>query len=63
MSDPANGTLRYRVDRMERDLIDLERAIQGLNGKIDRLILTFVTGVIALTVAIIAATVTLLAQG
>lgn len=61
---PGNGnTLQYRVDRLERDHADLELMFRDLNGKIDRLILTFVTGSIAVTVAIIAATVTLLAQG
>lgn len=58
-----NGTVRYRVERLERDHADLERGLHELNSKIDRLILTFVTGSIAVTVAIIAATITLLAQG
>jgi hypothetical protein len=58
-----DGTLRYRVERLERDHADLERTLASLNAKIDRLILTFVTGTIAVTVAIIAATLTLLAQG
>lgn len=55
--------MRYRVDRLERDHADLEAAVRDLNQKIDRLILVFVTGSISVTVAIIAATVALLAGG
>jgi len=60
VSDPIDGTLRYRIDRLERDHHDLESGVHELNQKIDRLILVFVTGSISVTVAIIAATVALL---
>jgi hypothetical protein len=60
MPDDGNGTVRYRVERLERDLENLNAALHELNGKIDRLILTFVTGSIAISVAIIAATIALL---
>jgi len=56
-------TLRYRVERLERDHGEIELAVRELNGKIDRLILVFVTGSISVTVAIIAATIALLTGG
>ncbi len=59
----SSDTLRYRVERLERDHVDLETAVRDLNGKIDRLILVFVTGSISVTVAIIAATIALLTGG
>lgn len=53
-------TFRYRLERLERDQVEVEHAVRELNSKIDRLILVFVTGSISITVAIIAATVALL---
>lgn len=64
VADYANGgTLKYRVERLERDHNDLESAVRDLNQKIDRLIIVFVTGSIAVTVAIVSATIALLAGG
>lgn len=62
MDDALNGTLRYRVDRLERDVDELGTTLKELNQKIDRLILTFVSGSIAITTSIVAATIALLAQ-
>jgi len=56
-------TLRYRVERLERDHADVMNTVRDLNAKIDRLILVFVTGSISVTVAIVAATIALLTGG
>ena len=63
MTEYPSDTIRYRIERLERDHSDLEGAVRDLNQKIDRLILVFVTGSISVTVAIIAATVALLSGG
>jgi hypothetical protein len=63
VTDYPDGTVRYRVERLERDHNDLEAAVRNLNDKIDRLIIVFVTGSISVTVAVVAATIALLAGG
>jgi hypothetical protein len=63
VSEAHDGTIRYRVDRLERDHVNVTSEVRELNQKIDRLILVFVTGSISVTVAIIAATIALLTGG
>lgn len=57
---PDDGAIVYRIARLEQDVKDLQIAIKALSDKHDRLILTFVTGSISVTVAIVAATLALI---
>lgn len=67
MSEPTNGSIVYRISRLEREFeqheTKMEQAVRDLHEKLDRIALVITTGSISLSVALIAVAATIIARG
>jgi hypothetical protein len=57
LSEEQNGTLRYRVDRLEREheefVSDMKNELREVNHKLDRLMVAIVGGLLTLSLSLI----------
>ena len=57
MSEGQNGTLRYRVDRLEREhaefVSEVKAELREVNHKLDRLMVAIVGGLLTLSLSLI----------